>query len=328
MHTTSTIRANEATTLSIDGDVVPATIQHAIELRYTAIDASLSALFATSSARFRVGLIARAALQPTVSQSQQILDPPGVQFPASTDSNGPLPGSAAVVPIIELGVETMGTTVGGFKVEPTLRLEIPLTSISTSASWTMIGLSLGIRIRTSSTNAVQQPDTVVPAPPPFVPPIPSPPTYTQRMVRDTSTTMAPYGVAPSVRLTASTSDTVGTEITVREQYVRTIAPLPPVVTVSVRTTIVRNDPVVVRFMPVVESDAEVTSWKLEITLPNALVETVSGDGAVPAQIEHQIKGIGTPSKKHRLVCTYRLFVRTVDGSTTATSPGEIVLTGR
>ncbi len=328
MHTTSTIHANEATTLSIDGDVIPATIQHAIELRYTAIEASLSALFATSSARICVGFIARVALQPTVLQSQQILDPPGIQFPTSTDTSGVLPGSATVVPVMVLGVEAFGTTVGAFKLEPTVRLEIPLASMSSSASWTMIGLGLGIRIRTTTTNAAQQLDTVPPLPPPFVPPVPPPPTYTQRMVRDTATTMAVYGVAPSVTLQTSTTDTLGTEITVREQYVRTIAPPPPVVTVSVRTTIVKNNPVVVRFDPLVESDVDVTSWKVEITLPHAPMESIQGVGAVPAHIEYQIKSSLAPSKKHRLVCTYRLIVQTADGSTTATSPGEIVLTGR
>ncbi|MBS1561070.1 MAG: hypothetical protein JSS89_05655 [Bacteroidetes bacterium] len=332
MHTTSSIRANESTTLSIDGDVVPATIEHTITLQYTAIDASLSALFSMRSARFRVGVIARAALQPSVSQSQRILDPPGVQFPPSTDLSRQLPGSKAVIPMIELGVESNGTSVGSFMIEPNVRIEIPLTSISSDVSWTMVGLSVGVRLRTSTTSTPPRlPDTTIPVVPPFIPPVPSPPTFTQRVVSDTSTIVAAYGATPSVMLARQTNDTVGTEITVHQYYVRSIAPPPPVVTLSVRTTVLRTDPVIVRFAPTVGSDVAVRSWTIEISfpsVPNAQVEIVQGTGEVPAQIDHEIKGIAGHAKKQRRLCTYRLIVQTIDGSTTATSPGEIVLTGR
>ncbi len=332
MHTTSSIRANESTTLSIDGDVVPATIEHTIALQYTAIDASLSALFSTRSARFRVGVIARAALQPSVTQSQRILDPPGVQFPPSTDRSGQLPGSKTIVPMIELGVESNGTSVGAFMLEPNVRIEIPLTSISTDVSWTMVGLSVGVRLRTSTASSPPLlPDTTIPAAPPFIPPVPSPPTFTQRMISDTSTIVAAYGETPSITLARQTTDTVGTVITVHQYFVRSIAPPPPVVTLTVRTTVLRTDPVIVRFAPTVGSDVAVRSWTIEISFPNvpdAPMEIIQGTGAVPAQIDHEIKGIVGRTKKQRRLCTYRLIVQTIDGSTTATSPGEIVLTGR
>lgn len=332
MHATSSIRANESTTLSIDGDVVPATIEHTIALQYTAIDASLSALFSTRSARFRVGVIARAALQPSVSQSQQILDPPGVQFPPSTDRSGHLPGSKALIPMIELGVESNGTSVGAFILEPNVRIEIPLTSISSDVSWTMVGLSVGVRLRTSTSSSPPLlPDTTAPVAPPFIPPVPSPPTFTQRMVSDTSTVVAAYGETPSIILARQTTDTVGTEITVHQLFVRSIAPPPPVVTLTVRTTVLRINPVIVRFAPTVGSDVAVRSWTIEISFPNAPeipTEIVQGTGAVPAQIDHEINGIVGRTKKQRRLCTYRLIVQTIDGSTTATSPGEIVLTGR
>ncbi|MBK7576358.1 MAG: hypothetical protein IPI24_02875 [Ignavibacteria bacterium] len=218
-------QSRETTTLSIDDEVFTAVVLHNIELTYLAADLRLAVMYTFPAIQLQLGIVGRVPMIASVEQSQEIIEPPGIDFPEGSvriDGEGELPGLARLVQYLEVGIASHGDDVGAFHISPFIMAEIPLSSLSTDVSWRISTLSLGVRIqpRSGLSRRIQR-DTL--------------------RTRDTTIVSKKVG-ASGIQLLAVDIDSsmlvtdtlVRTTVILREHYQRTYIEPTPVVVASVR----------------------------------------------------------------------------------------------
>ncbi|HLP27013.1 MAG TPA: hypothetical protein VK147_00140 [Candidatus Didemnitutus sp.] len=238
----TTAQSRETTTLSIDDEAFTAVVLHNIEFTYLVADLRLAVMYAFPTIRLQLGVFGRVPLIASVEQSQEIVEPPGIEFPEGSvriDGEGELPGLARLVQYLEVGISSTGDDVGAFHISPFIMAEIPLSSVSTDVAWSISTLSLGVRLQTrSNKSAGIQRDTL--------------------LTRDTVIVSKKIGtsgiqlLAVDIDSSMLVTDTlVRTTVILHEHYQRTYIEPTPVVVASVRPLFVD------------EAGREHTSWTIK-----------------------------------------------------------------
>lgn len=137
---------DESTTLSIEDDPVPAVIRHRQQMSMGLAFVEPTITFARPSWHADLGLRVGYVLGGEMETTQQIIDPPGVEFENALDSSTDIPGLATVGAWATLGVSTSGRRIGDLRIEPGLSVSIPITSMSTVQPFRIWSASATVRL--------------------------------------------------------------------------------------------------------------------------------------------------------------------------------------
>lgn len=137
---------DESTTLSIDDDPVPAVIRHRQQLALGLAFIEPTITLAASSWHADLGVRVGYVLGGEMETTQQIIDPPGVEFENALDSGTDIPGLATVGAWAKLGISSRGRRIGDLRIEPGLSVSLPLTSMSTVQPFRIWSASATVRL--------------------------------------------------------------------------------------------------------------------------------------------------------------------------------------